>query len=515
MMQIEEICKSLAECGWKDAMKREQQDASEAFTFITDKLNLPLLTLKMDLQHGGKEAVDDDHRFVNERLLSIALPPDKGEVVHLADCLEDYFSDKVEVRRELERRNTLGSIRSTESLKLSASVVETLDMGSKPSSAVNTPIDKEFHSLPFSLTKEAMLNATSEKMGRPRTGTIKSQDGKEILVPAWCFFSILPFYTSSTSEEERTYAQHFQSKRPVLGLCLKRYSWSADGRPLRNGVRIEIPLEIALPTFVSDDSLGENDGPLYGNFKLVLKSAVCHRGKSIASGHYISLVREETPNSAEHRWLLFDDLASERVVEIDGAKALSEETPYLLFYQVEPIDAPSDSGASTPSTEAVESYFEGIPALNEKLRHSASAVSISAGSIRLVPETGESTVSVTTPGTDISLDESISSEREVGKRDSLLMGAPWKKIKHARTHEDHLDGKHHSHGHGMGKNPFSRSKSRDKLGGKSEEGAVHIEDTGSASSGGVSPGEVVEKGGGPNKKKSKNKGERPKECIIQ
>lgn len=91
---IEEICNSLAECGWPEAQRKEQQDASEAFTFITDKLNLPLLTLKMDLQHGAKEALEDDHQFINERLLSIALPKDKGEVVHLSDCLEGPDSNE-------------------------------------------------------------------------------------------------------------------------------------------------------------------------------------------------------------------------------------------------------------------------------------------------------------------------------------------------------------------------------------------------------------------------------------
>jgi hypothetical protein len=42
---------SLAECGWRDAANLRQQDPSEAFGFITGQLELPLLTLKMDLYH--------------------------------------------------------------------------------------------------------------------------------------------------------------------------------------------------------------------------------------------------------------------------------------------------------------------------------------------------------------------------------------------------------------------------------------------------------------------------------
>ena len=64
---------ALAECGWSAAAEHEQQDTSEAFSFITGQLELPLLTLKMDLYHTGKEDPNDDHKFVNERLLEVAV----------------------------------------------------------------------------------------------------------------------------------------------------------------------------------------------------------------------------------------------------------------------------------------------------------------------------------------------------------------------------------------------------------------------------------------------------------
>lgn len=76
-------------CGWEEAAALRQQDASEAFTFITEKLDLPLLTLKMEVAHGGKEAMDDDHRFVSERLLNLAIPDSTdGEPVKLESCLD-------------------------------------------------------------------------------------------------------------------------------------------------------------------------------------------------------------------------------------------------------------------------------------------------------------------------------------------------------------------------------------------------------------------------------------------
>ncbi len=127
----------------------------------------------------------------------------------------------------------------------------------------------------------------------------------------------------------------------------------ANGTPARLDTYIDIPLEIGLPHFISDDRMQEN-GPLFGNFKLSLQSLVCHRGASVDSGHYIALVRgtasnatssaqgsrPSTGNGAERAdaWLRFDDLAKERVTYVDIAQALKEESPYLLFYQVQPID---------------------------------------------------------------------------------------------------------------------------------------------------------------------------------
>jgi hypothetical protein len=132
----------------------------------------------------------------------------------------------------------------------------------------------------------------------------------------------------------------------MLGICLKRYSLSADGTPKRIHTPVDIPVEIGLPHFIQDDHM-ENDGPLYGNFKLSLQSVVCHRGKSVHSGHYVALVRgtnaavdspEPHGSAGAKQWLLFDDLATNRITLIDVEKALKEEMPYLLFYQILPIE---------------------------------------------------------------------------------------------------------------------------------------------------------------------------------
>jgi hypothetical protein len=154
----------------------------------------------------------------------------------------------------------------------------------------------------------------------------------------------------------------------VLGLCLKRYSMLPSGRAMRLNTHVDIPIEIALPHFIKDDKM-DDSAPIYGNFKLSLQSVICHRGVSVNSGHYISLVRGTAANAeastgSEKRskfthgpWMRFDDLAKERITIVDIEEAIKKESPYLLFYQIVPIDG--DPGHITDG-ERPPSYTESI-----------------------------------------------------------------------------------------------------------------------------------------------------------
>jgi hypothetical protein len=206
------IQQSLAECGWADAANLRQQDASEAFTFITEKLKLPLLTLKMDIHHGGREDATDDHKFINERLLEVAVPSDNSgdnQLITLEDCLEDYFNNRVEVRRYLERRSTLSSVRSHESTppKAGAVHVETVEVDGdslpttplSPSPSAASPsrpskhrtasiIQQRFVPDPEDPGDVPVLDTGLKRpASRMRTGSIR----KEVLMPAWQFFSLI------------------------------------------------------------------------------------------------------------------------------------------------------------------------------------------------------------------------------------------------------------------------------------------------------------------------------------
>lgn len=200
---------SLAECGWQDAARIRQQDASEAFAFITDKLQLPLLTLKTDIYHSGGDD-KDDHRFITERMLDVAIPDNvpQGEVVTLEMCLEEYFNNRVEVKRHLQRRSTINSNPGTGERHSSidkggATFVETTEVESDRDSGYQqeaplTTLQRPLHMRQraesiFSERKVAVhkadagVNGENSVTGRGRANSTK----KEVLMPAWQFLNLI------------------------------------------------------------------------------------------------------------------------------------------------------------------------------------------------------------------------------------------------------------------------------------------------------------------------------------
>ena len=365
-----QIQETLAACGWPEAATNKQQDASEAFTFITEKLELPMLSLKMDIFHYGKDDTDD-HKIVQERLLEVAIPeePAEGEpAITLESCLAEYFNGRIEVKRGIERRPTLGSTRSCrfshESLKKQGLHVETTEAtDSLPATPLTSPANNSLppyshtrsssyqHHPPSiiheatALEKEKALEAgfsieypPSAPGEWPRAMALR----REIQMPAWQFFSLIPWYADASPGNDEHVAAQFRSKRPTLGICLKRYLVQNDGTAVRRSTFIDIPTEIGLPEFIRDD--GAEDGGIgLGHHKLSLQSIVCHRGKTADSGHYVSIVRGSQKPSGEAEWLFFDDLALQRVRPVDVQEALRQECPYMLFYQVQPIEDDPDS----------------------------------------------------------------------------------------------------------------------------------------------------------------------------
>ena len=189
----------------------------------------------------------------------------------------------------------------------------------------------------------------------------------------WKLTAQAAWYTDNVPSDDTQVATHFSSKRPIVGLSLKRYTMLQNGVISRLNTHVDIPTEIGLPHFIQDDSI-DTDVSIYGNFKLSLQAFVCHRGNSVNSGHYIAIVRGTsagaTPlgsSSSSSRsvddpsryWMRFDDMAQERVTLVDVEKALETESPYLLFYQILPVNQDAAEAnlklghASSPSSTGI------------------------------------------------------------------------------------------------------------------------------------------------------------------
>ncbi|KAI0398064.1 cysteine proteinase [Xylariaceae sp. FL0594] len=402
----ERIQDALADCGWKEAQYLEQQDTSEAFAFITDKLQLPLLTLQADLFHHGKND-DADHKVVFERLLNLAVPADPdGKGIKLEDCLEEYFNSKVDVLREgsdekkmLDRRDTyaspspssgLGSPKSnirvvheefagtpTSSRSFFARGIESdtdarvagPEFEAGPSDSGSTLVLRPQRSRTDSIIRRVVIDKQEKKQDTQSRGLVekareRASVVKAVTIPAWQFFKLIPWHSSESIEPQNDSDVAMQfNQRPVVGICLKRYMMDQDGVMKRQNTYIDIPESLTLPHFILDDRHVE-EGSLSNEYRLELQSVVCHRGDSLHSGHYVSFSRvaprlltfnrrhakDAPPDYEEAQWVKFDDLAPERVVPVDDIKlALKEEMPYLLFYQIIPTFPLSATASSVGS----------------------------------------------------------------------------------------------------------------------------------------------------------------------
>ncbi|KAK3905331.1 ubiquitin carboxyl-terminal hydrolase-domain-containing protein [Staphylotrichum tortipilum] len=404
----EHIQTALAECGWKDAARLEQQDTSEAFAFIADALQLPLLALQMDLFHQGKGDVDD-HKVVHERCLNLPVPPDtEGKGIKLEDCMEAYFNNKVDVLRDsLEEKKSADKLAAL-SPESTIHVVpeEEAEASQEPTDipqlqrrwttqgpVVQSPVstsdsDPGPRARSASIIQRIVVNEkTTGSPQDPETRSLLqrakrtgSSVVKAITIPAWQFYRLIPWNATSNSapSSDIELARHF-NQRPVVAICLKRYTMTEKGVPVRQNTFIDIPDSLRLPHFmVVDDAKEEDQDPngLSQGYKLVLQSVICHRGDSIHSGHYVAYARvapklltdnrrhdhDPPPDYEEPQWVRFDDLAIEnRVQPVDDIQQClrrQEEMPYVLIYQIVPVmdvATTSTEGSVTEPPRYVES----------------------------------------------------------------------------------------------------------------------------------------------------------------
>jgi hypothetical protein len=130
----------------------------------------------------------------------------------------------------------------------------------------------------------------------------------------------------------------------ILPIVLKRYRYDSTGGSTKIKRPVEIPVTIDFNKFVNqnaDDPMCPTCGHLI-DWTLHFKSAVCHKGDSPYSGHYISYVRVDRAVEGEDTyWLKFDDMNSDsRVTLIKDSNSSSictdlAENAYIIFYELD------------------------------------------------------------------------------------------------------------------------------------------------------------------------------------
>ena len=72
------------------------------YTYNSEYLRLPKSTLQTQVAHGAKSDLESDFNFETEYLLDCSIPnKPPGEAIFLQECLADYFTNIVQVRRQL------------------------------------------------------------------------------------------------------------------------------------------------------------------------------------------------------------------------------------------------------------------------------------------------------------------------------------------------------------------------------------------------------------------------------
>lgn len=343
-----QICECLCELGFEEALSHAQQDPAPLFEFLSETLRMPLLTFKVEIQHSGKHD-DDDFKYSEERILFVSVPEDAEDDVLLEECLELYFNNSISVHRELKRRATMELV----------------------------------HLLRHTRTLSTLLMWSNDER-------------KEVVLPAWMLLRLLPFYADSNGQKgvAKT-SREFANHRPVVPVCLKRYSYTEHAQRLQQ--RIVIPPFIDLPPFVADDVDGDGEH----GFRLVLESALCHRGTSINLGHFVAAVRKGHENSLDAEWYLYDDMSKDRVKVTTFREIFDTEWPYMLFFRLVQMESLSaETTRVCPPKGLKPEYWGDLSPVASKAEHDVSVLSSSVGSLSVSgtePSTAPSSVPSASP----------------------------------------------------------------------------------------------------------------------
>lgn len=284
------------------------------------------MQFQVRLFHGANQDTSDD-RVTTERTLSLSIPAadnknDFGGKIQLQDILVDCFYNSIitDVQRQVSYENN---------------ILE--NVASSPS------IGTVFQDT----TKDSDQSEKSTDSNKVKTEDTHRPDGEAIAVTAWQVLELLPFY-SGISESGNTINTQFNSSFPdthmILPIVLKRYEYDSFGGTTKMKRRVEIPVTIDFNKFINqnaDDPMCPTCGHLV-DWTLHFKSAVCHKGDSLNSGHYISYARmDDVEDDGDPYWLKFDDMNRDsRVTVIKNSHIATmfddlAENAYMIFYELD------------------------------------------------------------------------------------------------------------------------------------------------------------------------------------
>ncbi|KAI9650398.1 hypothetical protein NHQ30_000412 [Ciborinia camelliae] len=376
------ILDSLHECGWDDLDRTKHQDPTEAHMKIGDILNWPMLKLRVDLQHGGIESTQDDHKTSQERTVPVSIPTNYSGLgrVTLEECIEDSLNSHVQVCRCIEPSPPESTRNYDEKPILEHVEITEAESTIAPPSPLE--IVTQTHSQ-NQLVREITHERKSLYRSMSRISTRSKGIGREVTIPALQAYTlflrpypnlyhlnsnitqpkIVPILidniawsaTDPPPISNQELAHRFHKHKPMIGFDLKRYGVGSDGiSTVRINTPVDIPSEMRIPYFVDEGV--SHDVPISERYKLVLRSMICHKGDTIHSGHYTSVFRlnleadgdwdserpndsGEPPEYAEERWMVHDDIADKRVQRADINAALNDDEygmPVTLWYELVP-----------------------------------------------------------------------------------------------------------------------------------------------------------------------------------
>ncbi|KAJ2823942.1 hypothetical protein IWW50_003565, partial [Coemansia erecta] len=355
----------LVRCGWPGA--KGQQDAGELYMFLAETLHMPYLPLEVYMEHGA-DADADDSRMVTQRVIELALPdnaaPEDPES-SVPDNLAPEDSESL-----LPNNSVTGDPESPH------------PDDSAPEDPALAPPDSNAPVPLHALLARHFFDNRVEHVERELRG---NDEPVKVRTGAWAMLAMHPFYTPQSEIGSDAADAEFLGAEPlVVPLLLKRYRGDSTG-VRRIACRVDVPVELDVTDIISTSRRAKSDNDKEGDqkgrnrdrgdsvwraressshglaepppytpsmrYRLVLRAAVCHKGGSASSGHYVTYATRDArhrpgnqaaavPHLSAVETQSLDDVALQRL----GDVALHDSSDVARH-------SPGDVAAEQPETE--------------------------------------------------------------------------------------------------------------------------------------------------------------------